>query len=88
MKHYWPDVPGLGNVAISRHAQARAVKHGITEGMIASALSRGTDTPDGLSEVFREWGVVRLVIVLRPTPFKGACLVKTITRIKPALNVT
>ena len=31
MDHYFPDVPGLGNVALSRHAQERLVSDGISE---------------------------------------------------------
>ena len=31
MDHYFPDVPGLGNIAVSRHAQNRVREDGISE---------------------------------------------------------
>ena len=47
MDHYIPDVPGLGNVAVSRHAQARMVEDRISEHAFKEALLNGTTTPDG-----------------------------------------
>ena len=78
MEHFWEDVPGLGNVAVSRHAQNQARKQGITEERFVQALFHGEQTPDGLGTVWREAGGVRLVILLRPQPFRGAKLVKTV----------
>ena len=74
MKHYWPDVPGVGNVAVSRHAQARAEEDDINEHAFEQVLYNGVDTPDGQGVVWRQLNGVRLVIIV-PTPFKGAKLV-------------
>jgi hypothetical protein len=84
-RYYFKDVPRLGNVAVSRHAQARAEEEQISEDLFIKVLLEGQDTPDGLSVIFREIGQVRLVINKRPTPFRGACLVTTVFRIKAAV---
>ena len=84
MEHYFPNVPGLGNVALSRHAQERMVADGISEHELREALLRGTTTPDGQEVVWREKDGVRVVIVRKPTPFKGAMLATTIYRVKSA----
>ena len=81
MKHYYPDVPGLGNVALSRHAQAQAEKLGLTDEAVERILSKGTDTPDGFATTWREFRGIRMVIIT-PAPFSGALLVKTIYRVK------
>jgi hypothetical protein len=85
MKHYYPNVPGLGNVALSRHAQARAKEEKFSEAMVEQALLSplGSDIPDGHDVVFRDRGPLRFVINKRPHPFRGACLATTIIRIKP-----
>ena len=84
MEHYFPNVPELGNVALSRHAQERMVEDGISENELKEALLRGTTTPDGQEVVWREKDGVRVVILRKPTPFKGAMLATTIYRIKAA----
>ena len=84
MNHYFEDVPGLGNVALSRHAQTRAEQDGISEAMVLDVLLQGQDTPDGDS-TWRELKGVRLVIV-DPTPFRGAKLVTTMYRVKPPMR--
>ena len=81
MKHYWPNVPGVGNVAVSRHAQARAEEDGINEHAFEQVLLHGVDTPDGQDTVWRQLNGVRIVIIV-PTPFKGAKLVKTMFRVQ------
>jgi hypothetical protein len=86
-RFYVPDVPRLGNVAISRHAQAEAEADGITESAFHRVLEHGVDKPDGLTTVWRELDGVRLVILLRPEPFRGACLVTTAYRIQPRARV-
>lgn len=78
MRHYWPNVPGLGNVAFSRHALAKVGEAGLSEKQVTSALIEGIDVPDGIGVVRREKNGVRLVILEKPEPFKGAKLVKTI----------
>ena len=84
MQHYFPNVPGLGNVALSRHAQERVAQDGISENELKEALLRGTTTPDGPEIVWREKDAVRVVILRRPTPFRGAMLATTIYRVKAA----
>lgn len=81
VKHYWPNIPRLGNVALSRHAQARAEEDHISEHAVEDVLLNGTDRPDGVDTTWRERNGVRLVIIT-PTPFQGAKLVKTMYRIK------
>ncbi len=77
-------MPGLGNVALSRHAQERMVRDGICENELEEALLRGATTPDGQEVVWREKDGVRVVILRRPTPFRGAMLATTIYRVKAA----
>ena len=84
MEHYFPNVPGLGNVAISRHAQQRMAQDGISETELKEALLDGTTTPDGQEVVWREKGGVRVVLIKKPTPFRGAMLATTIYRVKAA----
>ena len=84
MEHYFPNVPGLGNVALSRHAQERMVQDGISENELKDVLLRGTTTPDGQEVVWREKGGVRVVILRKPTPFRGAMLATTIYRVTAA----
>jgi hypothetical protein len=86
MEHYFPDVPGLGNVAVSRHAQARMVEDGISEHDFKEALFNGSTTPDGQDVLWREKDGVRMVILRKPTPFKGAMLAKTVYRVRPAAH--
>jgi hypothetical protein len=88
MDHYFPDVPGLGNVALSRHAQARMVADGISEHDLKEALLNGSTTPDGQDVLWREKDGVRVVILRRPTPFKGAMLAKTVYRVGPPARAT
>ena len=84
MDHYFPNVPGLGNVALSRHAQERMRQDGISENEFKEALLHGTTTPDGQEIVWREKGGVRVVILRKPTPFRGAMLATTTYRVKAA----
>ena len=84
MEHYFPNVPALGNVAVSRHAQDRMAQDGISEEDFVDALMHGQTIPDGQDVVWREKDGVRVVILRRPTPFKGAMLVKTAYRIGAA----
>lgn len=80
MKHYYTNVPRLGNVALSRHAQARGSAEDITDVHVADVLMKGSDTPDGQA-TWREHRGVRLVIV-RPSPWNGAWLVTTMFRVE------
>lgn len=88
MQHFYRDVPTLGHVAISRHAQARMEADGITDEMLRLALFEPTRiTPDGLDIQLRERGDIRIVIQLYPTPNRGARLVTSVHRAKPKLIV-
>jgi hypothetical protein len=82
MDHYFPDVPGLGNVALSRHAQERMIRDGISDDAFRDALFNGKTIPDGHDVVWREKDGVRVVILRQPTPFKGAMLAKTVYRVQ------
>lgn len=82
MKHYYENVLGIGNVAVSRHAQEKATEDKITEEQFAQVLLFGKDTPEGPDIVNRELRGIRIVILRRPEPFAGAALVKTAYRIK------
>lgn len=81
MKYYYEDVPRLGNIALSRHAQDRAADQSIGDEVVEEVLMNGKDTPDGMDTIWREHNGVRLVIIT-PTPFRGAKLVKTIYRVQ------
>ena len=82
MKHFYMHVPGMGNVAFSRHAQRQAKGMKIPESIIKDVLFNGEDTPDGMDMVWREKKGIRLVIILFPTPNIGAKLVKAIYKVK------
>lgn len=81
MEHYFPNVPGLGNVAVSRHAQDRMREDGISEAAFRAVLSSGETIPDGQDVVWREKDGIRIVILRKPEPFAGAMLAKTVYRI-------
>ena len=61
---------------------------GISAEDFADALTRGDTIPDGQDVVWREKDGVRIVILRKPTPFKGAMLVKTVYRIEAAARAT
>ena len=84
MNHFYRDVPGLGNVAVSRHAQSRAVEDGISQEAFDRVLLSplAPDVPDGTDIIWRERDGIRLVILLNPTPNVGAKLVKTVYRVE------
>ncbi|HSE23822.1 MAG TPA: DUF4258 domain-containing protein [Pyrinomonadaceae bacterium] len=82
MKHYYENVPELGNVAVSRHAQDRIREDGITDKEFEDALFKGELIPDTHEASFRDLNRIRLVIIHRPEPFKGAKLIKTAFRIQ------
>jgi hypothetical protein len=85
MNHFYRDVPKLGNIVITRHAQAQAEKWGITDEDIKRALfsPSGPDIPDGLDVIWRQANGVRLVVLTKPFPDRGAKVVKTVFRIQP-----
>lgn len=87
MQHFYRNVPGLGHVAVSRHAQARLEAEGITQELFDQVLLHPTrpDVREGIDILWRERDGVRLVILTNPEPDRGAVLVKTAFRVaKPA----
>lgn len=84
MEHFFRNVRGLGNVAVSRHAQARIAEDGIPEQVFIRALLSPTrpDVHDGPGVLWRERDGLRLVILTDPTPNLGAMLVKTVFRVE------
>ena len=84
MEHFFRNVRGLGNVAVSRHAQARVAEAGIPEDAFTRALLEPTrpDVQDGPGVLWRERDGLRLVILTNPTPDLGAKLVKTVFRVE------
>lgn len=85
MRHYYANVPGLGNVALSRHAQRRAEAEGVTDAHVAEVLEKGVTRPDGHA-LWREHRGLRLVLV-NPQPWRGAKLVTTLYRVTRRLSV-
>jgi len=84
---YYTKVPRLGNVAVSRHAQERMESWGVTQGQFERVLRQGSDIPDGFDTIWRAFGGIRAIILLNPTPYVGAKLVKTVYRIQAAASV-
>lgn len=84
MEHFYRNVVGLGNVAVSRHAQARIKEEGIPVAAFEHALlwPSQPDVQDGQDILWREHNGLRLVILLHPTPDRGAVLVKTVYRVQ------
>jgi hypothetical protein len=84
VNHFYRDVPGLGNVAVSRHAQQRAEEDGISQEAFDRVLLEPltADVPDGAAILWRERDGIRLVILTNPTPNRGAVLVKTVYRVE------
>ncbi len=89
MEFSYQNVPRLGNVIVSRHAQARLQKEKISEEVFKKILLHPTrpDRPDGQDILWRERDGIRLVILTRPTPDGGAGLIKTIYRIKAKATI-
>jgi len=80
MNHFYRDVPGLGNVALSRHAQQRAIEEGITDHQVDQVFLHGKNTREA-GALLREYAGVRFVLV-EPEESHGALLVVTIYRVQ------
>src|SRR3954467_10916114 len=74
MNHFYRDVPRLGHVAVSRHAQDRMAREGIPPEVFERALLQPVkpDIPDGADILWRERDGLRIVILTNPTPNVGA----------------
>jgi hypothetical protein len=84
IQHLYEQVPGVGKVAISRTAQGRVTEHAITRKQFEDALYTPVrKVPDGSNIELWEHGDVRLVVNLRPEPYRNAALVTTAYRVKP-----
>ena len=90
MKHFYENVPRLGNVAVSRHAQAQMIEAGISQEAFDRVLLEPTrpDIPDGVDILWRERDGLRLVILINPTPNRGAKLIKTVYRVQAQARAT
>jgi hypothetical protein len=83
MRHVYENVPGIGDLVISRHAQIELATDNIKQEDIDRILfEEYEDVPDGIGVMWRQRCGVRLVIVLKPQPFRGAALVVTGYRIQ------
>lgn len=82
MNHFYKNLPGMGNVAISRHAQKRGENECITDAQVEDVLKNGKSTRESDGIIHKELNGIRLVIIERPTPFRGAKLVKTMYRVE------
>lgn len=83
-QHYYPEVPGLGAVAVSRSAQARMDEYRISQKAFECALLSPTrEVEDGPGVLWREHNNVRLVILEYPRPYSGAKLVTSVLLVEP-----
>jgi len=84
MSHFYRNVPKLGNVAVSRHAQKRMEEDQISQEAFERVLLTPVkqDIRDGADVLWRERDGIRIVILENPTPSTGAKLVKTVYRIQ------
>ena len=84
MTHFYRNVPKLGHVAVSRHAQTRMEEDNISEEAFARVLLTPVkpDIKDGADILWRERDGIRIVILENPTPPSGAKLVKTVYRVE------
>lgn len=85
MKHFYANVPRLGDVELSRHVIRRMHEQGISEELLVRVLldAKKPDIPDGQDVLLRERNGVRLVILRHPVPYRGRMLVKTVYKVKP-----
>jgi hypothetical protein len=84
MTHFYRNVPKLGHVAVSRHAQKRMEEDQISQEAFERVLLTPIkpDIKDGADVLWRERDGIRIVILENPTPPSGAKLVKTVYRIE------
>ena len=84
MEYFFRSVSGLGNVAVSRHAQARITADGIHPDAYTRALLEPTrpDVCEGADVLWRERDGLRIVVLTNPTANLGAVLVKTVYRVE------
>jgi hypothetical protein len=89
--HYYTHVPGLGPVAVSRHAQARMDGENVSQAEFEAALFHPEEErPDGVGIRIRQnlTNPLSIVLIERPEPYRGAMLVKTTYRTRPQKKVS
>jgi hypothetical protein len=82
MKHYYENISGLGNIAVSRHAQDRMREEGVSEKLFQDVLEHGKDIDESAGIISRNGKGIRIVIITNPIPFRGAKLVKTVYKVQ------
>ena len=84
MSHFYRNVPKLGHVAVSRHAQKRMEEDNINPEVFERVLLTPVkpDVREGADILWRERDGIRIVVLENPTPPTGAKLVKTVYRIE------
>jgi hypothetical protein len=84
-QYFYRNVERLGNVAVTRHAQNNMDEHNIRQELFEDVLLHPLhdDIAEGNDIVWREGKGIRIVIILNPTPARGAKVVKTVYRIQP-----
>ena len=84
MVHFYRNVPKLGHVAVSRHAQKRMEEDNISQEGFERVLLTPVkpDVKEGADILWRERDGIRIVILENPTPPTGTKLVKTVYRIE------
>ena len=84
MTHFYRNVPKLGHVAVSRHAQRRMEEDKISQEAFERVLLTPVkpDVREGTEILWRERDGIRIVILENPSPPSGAKLVKTVYRIE------
>ena len=89
MPHFYRNVPKLGHVAVSRHAQRRMEEDHISQEAFERALLGPVkpDIKEGADILWRERDGIRIVILENPTPPAGAKLIKTVYRVKAQAKV-
>ena len=85
MAHFYRNVPKLGHVTVSRHAQKRMEGNEISQEAFERVLLMMVkpDIREGLDILWRERDGIRIVNLENPTPPSGAKFVKTVYRVKP-----
>jgi len=83
MAHFYRNVPKLGHVAVSQHAQKRMEEDNISQEAFERVLLTPVkpDVREGADILWRERDGIRIVLLENPTPPSGAKLAKTVYRI-------
>ena len=82
-KYYYSNIPHLGNIAVSRHAQSRLDEYKISQSIFEDILYNGKETKEGFNILHKDSHGIRLIIILNPDPPTGAKLISTIIKLKP-----